>query len=237
MVRENKGTQGDFLWLLMMSKKGMNKNNSVKFLWVGRKTAHQAKKCVALKTLSKMFLKKINTSDMLRATVATYRWIYPRHKYCISQPSWDGTGRGHPHLYSQHSWAGSSCASVTSLLLKGSSVGMPADAVAVTKLGWAAALQPGLETAITSFLESRRFTDHFHWIYPTNRFPLLLWSCPITTKSALYSPMGQLFLYTVPRRMGFNCKYGIWEMAGLLILSRKDSSSDSSLCWFVQHLN
>lgn len=174
---------------------------------------------------------------MLRATVATYSWIYPRHRYCISQPSWDGAGRGHPRLYSQHSWAVSSCPDVTSLLLKGSSVGTPAEAVSVTKLGWAAAPQPGLETAITSSLESRRFRDHFHQTYLTNTFPLLLWSCPITTKSSPYSPMGQLFLYTVPRRMGFKCKYGIWDMAGLLILSRKDSSSDSSLCWFVQHLN
>jgi len=48
-----------------------------------------------------MTLSKINSeqniSDVL--WVARYSWIYPRHKYCISQPSWHGSGRGRPCLY------------------------------------------------------------------------------------------------------------------------------------------
>lgn len=37
--------------------------------------------------------------------------------------------------------------------------------------------------------------------------------------------------------MEFSCSCGVWERAGLLSLTRKNSSSDSNLCWLVQDPN
>lgn len=63
---------------------------------------------------------------------------------------------------------------------------------------------------------------------------LLLEGCLINTKSEPYFPMGQLHLYIVPSRMGFSCKHGILEGAGLLFLSEKSGSTNFSLHWLVQ---
>lgn len=47
-----------------------------------------------------MTLSKINSeqniSDAHRVIVARYSWIFPWHKYCLSQPLWSWAGKGTP---------------------------------------------------------------------------------------------------------------------------------------------